>query len=102
MSPNNQLSRTAVPTLLCILHNIEVSTPFELEPFALVPSKDSRMQSILARSPAARHLFEGFRDQFHSVRRPTGLIHFGTSSHVDTALTVAFRNVFAISCLIKA
>lgn len=94
--------RSETFSLVCVLHNIEIDSPFEIGPFALVPRNDPRMRSILSRSPTARALFENLTDQFGQARRPTGLIMPSSMQKVDPAHLIAFRNVFAISCLMNA
>ena len=89
--------------IIFLLPNLELSEPIGNDQIAIVPSNDQRVVDIVATSLAAKSLVENFQDQFGKRANPAVLlIRKNAPSYTnDIAAIVCFRNIFAISIIIK-
>jgi hypothetical protein len=89
--------------LLTVLPNLPLTTVWEFEPFAFVPSDDARLHGIRRSNPAARALLDNFRDAFGRKREPAALIVLAdANTRIKWDDVVDLRNAFAISCICSA
>ena len=84
-----------------VLSNISLKDPVEHKEVAIVPSDEPRLLAICSRNPTIEKLRTSFTDAFGRKRKPSFLIVRGGSKLNGQAI-VAFRNVFAMSCMLKA
>lgn len=89
--------------IIFLLPNLELSEPVGNDQIAIVPSSDQRVVDIVATSLAAKSLVENFQDQFGNRANPAVLlIRKNAPSYTnDIDAIVYFRNIFALSIIIK-
>lgn len=89
--------------IIFLLPNLELSEPVGNDQIAIVPSSDPRVVDIVATSLAAKSLVENFQDQFGNRANPAVLlIRKNAPSYAnDIDAIVCFRNIFALSIIIK-
>jgi len=89
--------------LLFALPDLNLTEPIGNENIAIVPHDDSRIIEITKQSPYAKALVENFEDQFRRKKYPSLLIISDTApQHIrDIDAIVGFRNIFALSTIIK-
>jgi hypothetical protein len=84
-----------------LLHNVECKRSFEQEFVAIVPNQDPRVQEIVSSSDIGKQLIGNFTDQRGLPVRPSVLIlrEDAPAKIFKEEALVAFRNLYAISCL---
>ena len=89
--------------LIYILPNIKMATPIGNEFVALVPCSDERITAITQNKYFDKALVNGFTNQFGSKIQPTCLIISDKAyNKLDkTDALISFRNILAVSCIIK-
>ncbi len=90
--------------ILFILPNLRLKEAFQKEFIAIVPHDDTRITNLRKTNKIIHLLIEGFTDQFDRKEYPCFLIlnSDAPDSLKNNDAFIGFRNVFAISCLIKA
>jgi hypothetical protein len=89
--------------IIFLLPNLELSEPVGNDQIAIVPSSDQRVVDIVATSLVAKSLVENFQDQFGKRANPAVLlIRKNAPSYTnDIDAIVCFRNIFALSIIVK-
>lgn len=89
--------------LITVLPNLPLDRAWEFDPFAFVPSTDSRLASIRQNTGAGRALLDNFKDAFGRKREPAALIvSSDANAPIPWSNIVDLRNAFAISCICNA
>lgn len=86
-----------------LLYNLELEKPFDTEYLAIAPNADRRVHLVMHKAPATRALVRAFKDEFGRKRHPSVvLMRDDAPAAVGKWDTIrAFRNIFAVSCLIN-
>ncbi|HEY1174438.1 MAG TPA: hypothetical protein VGH19_23940 [Verrucomicrobiae bacterium] len=85
-----------------ILPNLVLREPFECEWVALLPGSDERMQAIAKKDKTVHRLLNGFHDQDGGKCEVTALVvQKDAPAGVDFTALMSFRNLFAMSCVLK-
>lgn len=90
--------------IVFILPNLKLDKPFENDFLAIVPHNDSRILEITKEISFVEKIVNSFIDQFRQKKYPAFLIksdNCPVEFDVSEAI-IGFRNLFAISCLVKA
>lgn len=89
--------------LIFSLPNLSLHKALGNENIAIVPNDDSRITEIASKNNTTKHFVEGFGDQFKREASPSFLIIPGSSPDFlrDTDTLVGFRNIIALSSIIK-
>lgn len=89
--------------LFAVMPNLHLEKPVETKWVALLPGNDHRMQEMAKASPAVNGLLNCFTDEFGKSRSPVALVfHLDAPKSVrNLEAFVSFRNLFAISCVLR-
>ncbi len=90
-------------SLFAVMPNLYLEKPFETKWVALLPGNDHRMQEMAKDRPAVHGLLNCFTDEFGKTRSPAVLVfHLDAPKSVrNLEALVSFRNLFAISCVLR-
>jgi len=94
---------TADWTIAFVLPNLTLKKSLDEDCVSIAPRSDSRVQECVERNDAARHLLDGFTDQFGTKRSVSAMIYRRgviPQAKLLPAL-ISFRNLFALSCIIN-
>jgi len=85
-----------------LLPDLRANETFEAEYLALVPCTDPRIADIIRDKPRLRVLVEGFVNQYGGEVHPYVLISRADApdSMMSAEAFAAFRNIFALSCVL--
>ncbi len=85
-----------------ILPNLVLQAPFECEWLALLPGSDERMLAIARKDRTIRQMLNGFYEQDGRRCEVSALVvKKDAPPSVDLTALMSFRNLFAISCILK-
>jgi hypothetical protein len=89
--------------IIFALPDLNLNEPVGDENIAIVPKDDSRITKITKNSPFSKALVENFEDQFGQKQNPALLIISDTAPQQlrEIDAIVGFRNIFALSTIIK-
>lgn len=89
--------------IVFLIPNLRIESTFENDKMAIIPYNDPRVKEICFSNKWAKNLVENFEDQFNRKKYPSQFLIRKNSPQkyekIDTI--VGFRNIFAISCIIK-
>ena len=86
-----------------LMPNLQICHSFENDKIAIVMDKDLRVQTICTSNKYWKHLVNNFEDQFRKKVKPgLLLIREDATSNICEEAIIGFRNIFAISCIVKA
>jgi hypothetical protein len=90
-------------TIFFVLPNIQVGEPIGNDCISIAPYSDSRVKENVDNNPYAKALAEKFEDQFRRKATPSFLIVADSIPETlrDVEAIVGFRNIFALSTIIK-
>src|SRR5438132_1671676 len=94
---------TAEWTIAFALPNLTLKKSLDEDCVSIAPPSDSRVQECMERNAAARHLLDGFTDQFGTKRSVSAMMYRRgviPQAKLLPAL-ISFRNLFALSCIIN-
>ncbi len=85
-----------------ILPNLALQEPFECEWIALLPGSDERMLAIASKDRTVRQMLNGFYEQDGKRCEVASLVvKKDAPPSVDLTALMSFRNLFAMSCILK-
>jgi hypothetical protein len=90
-------------SIFFVLPNLGLRNQFGNGNIAIVPHNDSRVKNITSSNPLAKSLINGFEDQFGRKAYPSVLlVNINSPVRIREPETiVGFRNLFALSTIIK-
>jgi len=89
--------------IIFLLPNLSLDKSIGNDNIAIVPANDPRLEKIVSTNKLARSLVENFEDQFGRKMHPAVLMIRAKAPEflILNETIVGFRNIFALSCIIK-